>query len=66
MTLNKYVAIVDEPRYEDDLEAHIVRLRSILKLMAPESGAQALGAMRKFASDVPLHERVKALTHYRS
>jgi hypothetical protein len=62
MTLNKYVAMPDEPRYEDDLDAHIQRLRSILKLMAPESGAQALGAMRKAAPNVPLKDRVRALT----
>lgn len=65
MTINKYVTIPDEPRYEDNLEAQITRLRLILKHMAPETGAQALGAMRAAAPNLPLAERVKALTAYR-
>jgi len=60
-----YIApLHDEPVYEDDLEAQIVRLREVLKMMGPETGAKALGAMRQQAPLVPLAERVKALMAY--
>ena len=54
-----------EPQYDEDIDAQIARLREILILMAPESGAQALGAMRQAAPDAPLSERVRALSSYR-
>lgn len=66
MTRRKYFAVPlhDEPVYEPDLEAQIVRLRDVLAMMGPETGAQALGAMRQSAPLVPLAERVKALMAY--
>lgn len=61
MAKNKYVILPDEVEYEADIEAQIVRLREVLKLMSPETGSAALGAMRKVAPNVPLAERVKVM-----
>lgn len=63
---NKYLRVFDEAPYEKDIEAHVARLREILKLMAPESGSKALGALREAAPDLQLSERVKALGAHRS
>jgi hypothetical protein len=67
MIRNKYLSLPDEndPDYDDNVEAQVERLRDLLKLMAPDSGTAALGAMRKAAPHVPLSERVKALAAYR-
>jgi hypothetical protein len=46
-----------------DLDAEIGRLRVMLELMAPETGAQALGALRRAAPELPLAERVKLLAY---
>lgn len=67
MIRNKYLALPDEtdPDYHPSVEDQVERLRDILKLMAPESGTAALGAMRKAAPQLPLAERIKALSAYR-
>jgi hypothetical protein len=66
MAKNKYLLIPDETEYDADIDAQVARLREILKLMAPESGSAALGAMRRAAPHLPLAERVKALGGQRS
>lgn len=66
MSKNKYVELPEEPqKEEEDLDTQIARLRELLTLMRPESGASALGAMREAAPHVPLSERVRALSGYR-
>jgi hypothetical protein len=66
MRTNKYITapVMDDPRYDEDLEEQIVRLRDVLEMMSPETGSRALGAMRQYAPMVPLAERVKALIAY--
>jgi hypothetical protein len=54
-----------DPQYEAELEEQILRMREMLKLMAPETGAMALGAIRTAFPDAPLTTRVLALKHYR-
>lgn len=66
MAKNKYLPIPDETVYDADIDAQVARLREILKLMAPESGSAALGAMRRAAPHLPLAERVKALGGHRT
>jgi hypothetical protein len=61
MAKNKYVILPDEVEYEPDIDAQVTRLREVLTLMAPETGASALGAMRRLAPDLPLSARAKAL-----
>jgi hypothetical protein len=67
MIRNKYLSLPDntDPDYDEDVDAQVERLRELLKLMAPDSGTAALGAMRKAAPHVPLSERIKALATYR-
>lgn len=60
-TKNKYLAIHEDPQYDDDIDAQVARLRAILKMMAPETGSQALGALRNAAPNLPLAERIKAI-----
>ena len=40
-------------------------MRELLRLMGPETGSSALGAIRKAFPEVPLAERVKVLSEYR-
>jgi hypothetical protein len=63
---NRYLQVQDEPTYEKDIDAQIARLREILRLMTPESGSAALGALRRAAPEMPLRERVKAIGASRS
>lgn len=65
-TKNKYLVVHEEPRYEQDVDAQVARLRAILKMMAPETGSQALGALRHAAPRMPLAERIKAIGVTRS
>lgn len=58
---NKYLPPPDDPRYDSDIDAQIARLRDILKLMSPETGSAALGALRRAAPSLPLSERIKAI-----
>jgi len=51
--------------FQAELDEHIARMREMLKLMAPGTGATALGAMRQAFPDVALAERVAALKTYR-
>jgi hypothetical protein len=53
------------PDHGAELDQQIARMREMLKLMAPGSGAMALGAMRKAFPDAPLSDRVRALKTYR-
>jgi hypothetical protein len=48
--------------YKSGLNEQIARMRHILELMSDGSASAALGAMRKACPDVPLAERVRALT----
>ncbi len=50
---------------DGEINRQIARLRELLDLMGPETGSQALGAMRKAAPNIPLAERVRALSSYR-
>jgi hypothetical protein len=65
MVKNKYTLLTEEPEYEADIDAQVARLREVLKLMAPETGSVALGAMRRAAPNLPLAERIKALGTHR-
>lgn len=58
---NKYLPAPDETAYDTDIDAQIARLRDILKMMAPETGSAALGALRRAAPSLPLSERIKAI-----
>ena len=40
-------------------------MRELLRLMGPETGSSALGAIRRAFPDVPLAARVSALIEYR-
>ena len=51
----------EQEPYHAELDQQIARMREMLKLMAPGTGAMALGAMRKAFPNVPLSERVRAL-----
>ena len=55
----------DQEPYHAELDEQIVRMREMLRLMAPGTGAMALGAMRKAFPDAPLSDRVRALKTYR-
>ncbi len=56
-----------QPRSDADreIDRQVARLRELLAMVGPETGSAALGAMRHAAPDVPLAERVKALSSYR-
>ena len=62
---NKGTKSADQAAHEAELDQQIASMREMLKLMAPGSGATALGAMRKAFPNVPLSERVQALKTYR-
>lgn len=51
--------------FQAELDEHIARMREVLRLIAPGTGAMALGAMRRTFPDAPLAERVEALKTYR-
>ena len=55
----------DQEPYRAELDEQIARMREMLTLMAPGTGATALGAMREAFPDVPLSDRVRALKTYR-
>ena len=61
----KRTMTADDLAHEAELNEQIVRMREMLRLMAPETGAVALGAIRKAFPDVPLAKRVLALRDYR-
>jgi hypothetical protein len=50
---------------DKEIDRQVARLRELLEMMAPETGSRALGAMRKAAPQLPLAERVRALSSYR-
>ena len=50
---------------DKEIDRQVARLRELLEMMAPETGSSALGAMRKAAPQLPLAERVRALSSYR-
>ncbi len=56
---------VTDPEFQAELEDQIARMREMLKLMAPATGAMALGAIRRAFPDAPLAERVRALKDHR-
>ena len=58
---NKGTKSTDHEAALAELDEQIARMREMLKLMAPGSGATALGAMRRAFPDVPLRDRVQAL-----
>ena len=62
---NKGTNSADQPAPDAELDEQIARMREMLKLMSPGTGATALGAMRKAFPDRPLRERVQALKDYR-
>ncbi|CAN5299283.1 hypothetical protein BH10PSE9_BH10PSE9_06520 [soil metagenome] len=47
------------------LDEQIARMRELLRLMAPETGSAALGAIRQAFPEVPLPARVSVLNEYR-
>ncbi len=55
----------DHQAAQAEIDEQIARMREMLRLMAPGTGATALGAMRKDYPDVPLSDRVEALKSYR-
>ncbi len=55
----------EQAAFQAELDEQIARMREMLKLMAPGTGATALGAMRKAFPDVPLRDRVRVLKSYR-
>ncbi len=55
----------EQAAFQAEIDEQIARMRQMLRLMAPGTGAMALGAMRKAFPDVPLDERVRALKTYR-
>jgi hypothetical protein len=57
--------IIEAMEADREINRQVARLREVLELMGPETGAAALGAMRKAAPHVPLAERVRALSSYR-
>ena len=64
MGKNRYTQLPDDA--DEDIDVQIARLREILKLMAPENGSAALGALRRAAPDMPLSDRLKALGGHRT
>ncbi len=62
---NKGTELAVQPAYQVELDEQIARMRQMLKLMAPGTGAAALGAMRQAFPDIPLRDRVQALKTYR-
>lgn len=50
---------------DKEIDRQVARLRELLEMMGPETGSSALGAMRKAAPQLPLAERVRALSSYR-
>lgn len=66
MTFDRLESVGDDAEIQTDvydLDAEIGRLRAMLAMMAPETGAQALGALRHAAPDLPFAERVKLLAY---
>lgn len=64
---NKYLVTTDDgPEYEEDIDAQVARLRAILKMMMPETGSAALGALRHAAPGMSLKDRVRAIGYTRS
>ncbi len=62
---NKGTKSADQKAHEAELDEQIARMRALLKLMAPGTGAAALGAMREAFPDASLRDRVEALKTYR-
>ena len=54
-----------DPKFQAELDEQIRRMPEMLRLMAPETGSMALGAIRQAFPDVPLSDRVQALKDYR-
>jgi hypothetical protein len=55
----------EQKAFQAEIDEQIARMREMLKLMTPGSGAMALGAMRKAFPDAPLSSRVRVLKGYR-
>ena len=62
---NKETNLADQDAHQAELDEQIARMRDMLKLMAPGTGAMALGALRKTFPDAPLSDRTRALKTYR-
>ena len=62
---NKETKSGDQEAHQAELDEQIARMRDMLKLMAPGTGATALGALRKTFPDAPLSDRARALKTYR-
>ena len=62
---NKGTNSADQLAPDAELDEQIARMREMLKVMSPGTGATALGAMRKAFPLVPLSHRVEALKDYR-
>ena len=62
---NKEASPTDQDAAQAEIDEQIARMREMLKLMAPGTGATALGAMRRQFPDAPLSDRVQALKGYR-
>jgi hypothetical protein len=54
-----------DPAFQAELDEQVLRMRQMLKLMAPESGSMALGAMREAFPGTSLQDRVEAFKTYR-
>jgi len=52
----------DDPRFSVALQRRIDEMRRLLAAMGPESTAMALRALREAFPDIPLDERVRALS----
>ena len=57
--------MLSEAEADLEIDRQVTRLRELLEMIGPETGSSALGAMRKAAPNIPLAERVKALSSYR-
>jgi hypothetical protein len=62
---NKGTRSAEDAVFQAEIDEEIARMRQMLKLMGPGTGAAALGAIRKAFPDVPLRKRVQALKTYR-
>ena len=54
------------PSYDEELERRIAGMRAFLLALEPDSDAEALRLLREAFPDLPLAERVKACSGWRS
>jgi hypothetical protein len=55
----------DDPRFSAALQERIAKMRRLLAAMEPESTAALLRALRQVFPDIPLDERVRAMSDVR-